>query len=205
MFGYTPRAWQSSKVIYIPKIGKTDYEVAKSYRPIILTSCLLKGLEKLVYWNLEATTLKDRPYNASQHALRAGKSTESALSEITNEIEKGTLRRGYTLAVFLDCARAFDNMSFRAAERALKKKKVHPQLIKWYMNYLKHRTSSIELKGIQRQISIDTSCPQGGILSVMLWNITFDQLLNKFSKGRVKCIGFADDGTLLSMSKTCIK
>ena len=48
-----------------------------------------------------------------------------------------------------------------------------------------------------RKIAIKTGCPQGGILSVLLWNICFDMLLVKFSEGRVHCIGFADDGTLI--------
>ena len=32
--GYTPQKWCVSKVIFIPKPGKTDYGEAKSYRPI---------------------------------------------------------------------------------------------------------------------------------------------------------------------------
>ena len=93
--GYTPKSWRSSKVIYIPKIGKPDYEVAKAFRPITLTSYLFKGLEKLVYWNIEDNELKDKPYNDRQHAFCTGRSTESALSEILNEIEKGTLGNGF--------------------------------------------------------------------------------------------------------------
>ena len=69
------------------------------------------------------------------------------------------------------------------------------------MNYLKHRTSTTQLNGLARKISIKTGCPQGGILSVLLWNICFDMLLSKFTKGRVRCIGFADDGTLIIYGK----
>ena len=36
---------------------------------------------------------------------------------------------------------------------------------------------------------------------MLLWNITFDMLLSKFTKGRVRCIGFADDGTLIISGK----
>ena len=195
--GFDPNAPR----IYIPKIGKPDYEVAKAFRPITLTSYLFKGLEKLVYWNVESTALKENPYHDKQHAFRSGRSTESALSEIANEIEKGTLRGGYSLVVFLDCAGAFDNLSFRAAEKALKRKKIKPLITKWYLNYLRNRTSTVELKGLAREILIETGCPQGGILSVLLWNITFDLLLSKFTKGRVRCIGFADDGTLIITGK----
>ena len=43
---FTPTKWKSSKVVYIPKIGKDDYALAKSYRPISLMNYLLKGLER---------------------------------------------------------------------------------------------------------------------------------------------------------------
>jgi len=46
--GYIPQVWRTAKVTFIPKPGKPDYTVAKAFRPICLTSFLLKGLEKLV-------------------------------------------------------------------------------------------------------------------------------------------------------------
>lgn len=199
--GYTPAIWRKSKVIYIPKTGKETYVKPKSFRPITLTSYLFKGLEKLVYWHLQNTTLRTKPYHTNQHAFRTGKSTESALSSILNKIEKGTTKGGYSMAIFLDCAGAFDNLSFAAAARALKIKKVNKTIATWYNNYLQNRVSSVELNGITREISIKSGCPQGGILSVLLWNICFDQLLSKFTTGRVRCIGFADDGTLIIHGK----
>ena len=33
---FTPTKWKSLKVVYIPKVGKDDYAIAKSYRPISL-------------------------------------------------------------------------------------------------------------------------------------------------------------------------
>ena len=35
-------------VIFIPKPGKEDYSSPKSYRPITLTSFVLKGLERIM-------------------------------------------------------------------------------------------------------------------------------------------------------------
>jgi len=43
--GYIPIAWRIARVAFIPKPGKIDYTTAKSFRPISLTSFLLKGLE----------------------------------------------------------------------------------------------------------------------------------------------------------------
>ena len=46
--GYTPTAWRQMCVIFLPKIGKSDYASPKSYRLITLSSFLLKGLERVI-------------------------------------------------------------------------------------------------------------------------------------------------------------
>ena len=45
---YCPKNWCEAKVIFLQKPGKTDYSQAKSFRPISLTSFLLKAVEKLI-------------------------------------------------------------------------------------------------------------------------------------------------------------
>ena len=52
---YTPSVLRTSKVIMIPKPGKEDYTIAKSYRPISLTPFLFKLLVIIViiYLRLE--------------------------------------------------------------------------------------------------------------------------------------------------------
>ena len=57
---FTPTKWKSSKVVYIPKVGKDDYNQAKSYRPISLMNYLLKGIERLSVWVAD-TALEDNP------------------------------------------------------------------------------------------------------------------------------------------------
>ena len=62
---FTPTKWKSSKVVYyIPKVGKDDYAIAKSYRPISLINYLLKGLERLSVWVTD-TALEDHPLPVS--------------------------------------------------------------------------------------------------------------------------------------------
>ncbi|GJQ67895.1 hypothetical protein Trydic_g16655 [Trypoxylus dichotomus] len=46
--GHLLSSWREARVVFIPKQGKTSYTEAKSYRPISLTSFLLKTLEKII-------------------------------------------------------------------------------------------------------------------------------------------------------------
>lgn len=57
-WGYIPEAWQKVKVVYLPKIGKTTDHSPKSYRPISLTSFLLKTMEKIIDRHIRDNTLR---------------------------------------------------------------------------------------------------------------------------------------------------
>ena len=56
--GRPPKQWLEIKAVFIPKPGKPDYKTAKSFRPISLSSYLLKGMERTILWHLKETTLK---------------------------------------------------------------------------------------------------------------------------------------------------
>ena len=83
--GYTPLIMRTSKVIMIPKAGKEDYSVPKSYRPISLTPFLFKLLERVNAWDIMETALAENPLHKRQHAYRMGRSTEFAISQVLNE------------------------------------------------------------------------------------------------------------------------
>ena len=70
-------------MIFIPKVGKKDYALAKAYRPITLSNFLLKGLERLVQWYILEKNVT-RPLK-HQHAYTRGLSTETALSNFVGK------------------------------------------------------------------------------------------------------------------------
>ena len=53
---HTPRQWCEADVIFMAKDNKPG-----SFRPISKFDVLLKGLEKLVKWELERTSLAENP------------------------------------------------------------------------------------------------------------------------------------------------
>ena len=117
---YTPSNLRTSKVIMLPKQGKEDYTLPKSYRPISLTPFLFKLLERVNAWDIMETALKRNPLHKRQHAYRMGRSTESAISQVLNEIEKGlNTKKAFTLATFIDIASAFDRLDPSKAIRAM--------------------------------------------------------------------------------------
>jgi hypothetical protein len=67
--GFTPPCWCYSEVIFIPKPGKDDYSVAKAFRPITLSIFLVKGLERVAGWQLEAGYLQKFPISSLQQGF----------------------------------------------------------------------------------------------------------------------------------------
>jgi hypothetical protein len=62
--------WRAVRFIFIPKPGCDSYELAKSFRPISLTSFFLKTIEKLVDSYIRAGALKSFPL-MSMHTREA--------------------------------------------------------------------------------------------------------------------------------------
>ncbi|XP_071037743.1 uncharacterized protein [Parasteatoda tepidariorum] len=75
--GYIPHSCWNARIIFIPK--KVRKIEDKSFRPISLTSCLLKAIEKFIDRYFRHSALIDKPLSSSQHAYQSGKSTDTAL------------------------------------------------------------------------------------------------------------------------------
>ncbi len=187
---YVPVKWREMKVVFIPKVGKSDYASPKAYRPITLSNFCLKVMERLVQWYINSTILK-QPLQG-QHAYTKGRSTESALSSLVDEIESTVYRGRMTLAVSLDCSGAFDCIRFSSAKNAMRMHQIPHTIVEWYDQLLKGRKVKADLQGEQQTIVPGRGSPQGGVLSPLIWNLIMNSLLTQFGGG-VKAIGYADD------------
>jgi ribonuclease HI len=199
---YVPAAWRHAKVTFIPKPGKPVYDVAKNFRPICLSSFLLKVLERIMDYEIKYVIRNSRNFHPNQHAYTAGRSTESALHDVVSVIEKAVYGRKYCLGVFLDIQGAFDNAPFKGILRSLKSFEVHNALVDMVEQLLLTRTVSCGLGGTEAVRLVTRGCPQGGVLSPLLWNVLVDELLKLMDETNVYCQFYADDGTLLFSSAT---
>ena len=75
----------------------------------------------------------------NQHAFTKGRSCDTALSTVTDTVEKAALRGQYCLAVFLDIQGAFDNLTFASIDREMRALTVRPDIVEWYGHLLQNR------------------------------------------------------------------
>lgn len=199
--GHTPKSWQRVKVVFIPKPGKSDYTLPKSFRPISLTSFLLKGLERLVERHLRDTFTRNGKVFVAQYAFQEGKSTDSALHELTTVTEKTISDKEYALATFMEIEGAFDNVSFEAIGKAMDSWEVDGISKRWISNYLPAREISYDYHGNVTKAIAKRGSPQGGVISPLLWIMLVDELLRRLKQEDLKVIGYADDVTTICVGK----
>ena len=199
--GYIPIGWRNVRVVFLPKPGKTTYSEAKSWRPICLSSFLLKVNEKLVDRYLKCTYLVQHPLHKNQHAYQAGKSTETALHNVLSKVQYALEDKQYALACFLDLQGAFDNAQFEDIRRALSNRQVAPVLMDWAMNCLSLRSIQITVGSVKRIASITQGTAQGGVLSALWFVLVIDELLVILNQQYFYTVGYSDDTTILLVGR----
>ena len=198
---YVPDVWIESEVIFIPKLGKTDYANPRAFRPITLQSFVFKAQEKLSLWRLQDTYFRRRPFHQSQHAFRTGRSCDSALAATVDCLQSSIAKKEYALALFIDIKGAFDNLSQRAALKCMKEREMPCWFISFYKAYLNDRIALCNVNGAKERRTIPHGSPQGGVFSPTFWNIAFDELLSIINDGTFTGIGFADDANAIIRGK----
>ncbi|GBM44014.1 putative RNA-directed DNA polymerase from transposon BS [Araneus ventricosus] len=119
-------AWSRAIVIPILKPGKNP-EDPSSYRPIALTSCLCKTLERMINARLIHVLEEKKLLTEFQSGFRYGRSTMDNILNLETAIRDAFITKKHLVSIFFDMEKAYDrawrhgilndlhNMGFRAA------------------------------------------------------------------------------------------
>jgi len=157
-------------VVFIPKAGKATHTTAKDFRPISLTSFLLKSFEGMTSLHIRAT-IDPTQISEAQHVYTKIKSTESALHLVVSSIEKSLSVKEYTLIAFLDIEGAFNNVLPTAITESLTELGVEPPMVRLIHKLLISRIFTATLWTSTKTRLVNRGTPQGGVLTPLLWNI----------------------------------
>jgi ribonuclease HI len=202
--GYIPKIWNEVKVIFIPKAGRRPSEDPKSYRPISLSSVMLKIMEKILDRHIRENILKANPLSRHQYAYQTGKSTEAALKTLVEKIKKSFNDKQVCLGGFLDIMGAFDHTSFESICRNLYRKGVDANTCKWVKSMLTERNITMTLGNESISIKVEKGTPQGSVISPLLWCLVVDELIIELNHlPGIYAQGYADDIVILCISNDC--
>ena len=193
--GVFPDSWKISIVVPILKPGK-DPNVTTSYRPISLTSCLCKLLEKMIndrlMWYLE---INDR-IPPQQAGFRRHRNTTDHLVELETTIQEAINRRQHTVAVFFDINKAYDTAWRYGVLRKLYDYGLRGSLPIFIKNFLTDRRITTRIGNTYSdEQRVSEGIPQGSVLSCTLFLVAVSDITDGLPVG-VKCALYVDDLTI---------
>ena len=189
-----PMEWRHSFLIPVLKPGK-DANLVASYRPIQLTSCMCKVMERMIGKRLTWCVEHYHLLTKYQCAFRSGKSTADHLVRLDSHVREGFLHHASTLAVFLDIKSAYNMVSPTVLLHRMHNVGFRGHLMHFIQNFLQDRTFQVRCGTLSDIFKQDYGIVQGGVISPMLFNLAIDSLGDVLPPGVSYAI-YADDVTI---------
>jgi hypothetical protein len=105
------------------------------------------------------------------------------------------------LGALMDIEGAFDNTSFGSTCREAEVHGLEHNLIRWIHAMLSNKQILTTQMDHMMSVSVSWECPQGRVLSFLLWCLVADQLLLQLNKEGLYTQGYADDSAVLTTGK----
>ena len=173
-----PDSWRIAIVIPILKPGKNPY-ICTSYRPISLTSCFCKLLEKIINRRLIMFLDRNGILKSYQSGARKFHSTYDSLVRFESAIRESLINGKYLVAVYFDIEKAFDMVWTHGLMELLKSIGLDGHLPAFIQNFLKNRRIRVRLGDVlSDEFQLDNGTPQGSILSPILLILIINSMFN---------------------------
>ncbi|KAI2644150.1 RNA-directed DNA polymerase from mobile element jockey [Labeo rohita] len=190
-----PNCLKRSTIIPVPK--KPKITGLNDYRPVALTSVVMKAFEKLVLAYLKDIT--GPLLDSFQFAYRANRSVDDAVNMALHYILQHLDRTGnYARILFVDFSSAFNTIMPDLLSDKLTQLSVPTSICQWITSFLTDRQQLVRLgKLTSRTITTSTGAPQGCVLSPLLFSLYANDCTSKDPS--VKLLKFADDTTVIGL------
>ncbi|KAK3565302.1 hypothetical protein QTP86_005478 [Hemibagrus guttatus] len=192
---HVPACFKTSAIVPVPK--KTKITGLNDYRPVALTSVVMKSFERLVLSYLKDIT--DPLLDPLQFAYRANRSVDDAVNMALHFILQHLDSPGsYARILFVDFSSAFNTIIPALLRDKLFQLNVPDSMCSWITDFLTDRRQFVRLGTHVSDLQhISTGSPQGCVLSPLLFSL----YTNGCTSGHqsVKLLKFADDTTLIGL------
>ena len=193
-----PRAWRLAIIITLLKEGK-DPELTSSYRPISLTACLGKLLEKIIADRLTYILESKGLITDNQAGFRQNrcttdqilKLTQSAVDQI-HQVKKSNA----TIVTFFDYEKAYDKVWRDGLLLKMQDLDLPWRYTRYTRNFLSSRKTMVEINGTRsKSFHLREGLPQGSSISPLLFLIFINDIDVDLSPQTMASL-FADDTSI---------
>ena len=188
--GCIPPDWKLALVVPVHKKG--DKSSVENYRPISLTSLVMKVFERCIKTALDdacADLLDNR-----QHGFVNERSCTTQMIPFTDNLALALNNRSRVDIIYFDFAKAFDSVSHDIILFKLKNIfKVDGLMLKFIKSYLEGRQQQVVIGGEKSSIlPVRSGVPQGSILGPLLFVLFINDMFSCVSEGTNIAL-YADD------------
>ena len=178
--------------IVTPVYKGGDKTQPKNYRPVTLTSHIVKVFERIVCDELKRYLDTIQVWNDNQHGFRRGRSCLSQLIEHHQKILDGLEEECSLDIVYLDFSKAFDKVDHKILLKKLLNIGVSGKLLRWLSNFLVGRKQAVRVEGcISGYAYVGSGVPQGSVLGPLLFLIHVSDMDSHLKVSTAS--SFADD------------
>ena len=181
------------KLAYVTPIHKGGSKLKpEQYRPVSLTSHLMKIFERVIKRTLMIHLAQQNLLNQGQHGFVPGRSTQTQLLQHYCDVYE-TLAEGVRMdTVYLDFAKAFDKVNHNILLQKLAKHNIKGKIGIWIQEFLNNRKYRVVANGEMSDIQdVLSGVPQGTVLAAVLFIIMIADIDEKVRNSIVR--SFADD------------
>ena len=190
-----PTKWRTAIIKPLLKDGK-DPKLTESYRPISLTSCVGKILEKLAADRLIYILESRNILNDNQAGFRPNRCTTDQVLKLvqhaTDQIHSSKANPR-TMTTFFDYEKAFDKVWRDGLLWKMIKLNIPKKLVKYVRHFLSGRKTRVEFNGTRsKAFRLDQGLPQGSCISPLLFLIFINDIDVDLHPDTIASL-FADD------------
>ena len=188
--GCIPSEWKLALVV--PVFKKGDKGSVENYRPISLTSLVMKVFERCI--KRELFSACSDLLDPRQHGFVNEKSCTTQMIPFTNDLALALNSRSRMDVIYFDFAKAFDSVSHDLILTKLKNMyKIDGLMLKFIKAYLEGRQQQTVVGGAtSSSLPVQSGVPQGSILGPLLFVLFINDMFSCVSEGTNIAL-YADD------------
>ncbi len=191
-----PTSFKKSIIIPVPKNNKPS--CLNDYRPVALTSIVMKVFERLVKSHISSSI--PVTLDPLQFAYRSNRSTDDAISHILHSslTHIDSSNGNYARLLFIDYSSAFNTIVPIKLTNKLTGLGLNTTLCDWIQDFLTGRPQVVKLgQYTSNSITLNVGAPQGCVPSPLLYSLYTHDCVSSHSSTSI--IKFADDTVVLGL------